>query len=137
MRPRIGSSVKRLLDRQFEQGFADHLPLPDLEDPELPALARVFGDRLAILAADGNPELVGARSLRCDTLPGTRARTTGAGVVITPLAMSAASRAAGAIMPAALAVSMGAAIALLVIRRLLVAAAAASLRERTLRAPSS
>lgn len=46
--------MKGLLDRQFQQGFAHDLPLFDVVNPELAALARMFGDRAAILASDCN-----------------------------------------------------------------------------------
>ncbi len=44
--------VKRLVDGQFQQGLARDLPLFDVIDPELAALARMFGDRAPILAGD-------------------------------------------------------------------------------------
>lgn len=46
--------VKGLPDGQFEQGLAHDLPLFNLVNPELAALARMFGNRTAILAGNGN-----------------------------------------------------------------------------------
>ena len=76
-----GSRVKRLLNRQFEQFFADYLPLADFENPELPAFAGVFRHRLAVLATDGNPEVLAARPVRNSRLPRTAACATFAALV--------------------------------------------------------
>ena len=46
--------VKRLLDRQLQQGLTGDLVLRDVVDPELAAFAGMFGDRTAILAGNGN-----------------------------------------------------------------------------------
>ena len=46
--------VKRLLDRQLQQGFACDLVLRDVVNPEFATFAGMFGDRAAILAGNGN-----------------------------------------------------------------------------------
>lgn len=46
--------VQGLLDGQFQQGLARDLALFGIVDPEFAALARMFGDRAAILAGDCN-----------------------------------------------------------------------------------
>ena len=48
--------MKRLVDRQFEQGFANNLPLADFINPELATLAGMLGDGFPILTAHGHPE---------------------------------------------------------------------------------
>jgi hypothetical protein len=55
--------VKSLLQRQFEQGFADDIFLViDFVNPELPAFAAVSGDGLAVLAGDSDSHFIP----RCD-----------------------------------------------------------------------
>ena len=46
--------VKGLFDGQLQQGLARDLALFDVVNPELAALARMFGDGAAILTGDGN-----------------------------------------------------------------------------------
>ena len=95
MRLPVLGFVKRLFDTQFKQAPTDNAPLFNVIDPELAALARVFGNCLAILATHGNPERVAERrhvhrlTLRCTTaatattmrmrmamrVPGTRSMT--------------------------------------------------------------
>ena len=48
------TGVKTLLDGEFDQALSDDSAFFNVIDPEIPALACVFGDCFAVLAGDGD-----------------------------------------------------------------------------------
>ena len=46
--------MQRLLEREFQQGLAEHAPVVRFVDPEFTTLAGMFRYSLAILAGDRN-----------------------------------------------------------------------------------